>query len=43
MRYFKVIWTDPTGAVQMSDPLTTWTAAELYRREIGGDARIERY
>lgn len=43
MRYFRVMWTDDTGARVLSDPLTTWIDAELYRREIGGDATILRY
>ena len=42
-RYFKVMWTDAGGAVQFSTPLDKWTDAELYRREIGGDAEILRY
>jgi len=43
MRYFKVIWTNSTGARQLSDPITKWTDAEMYRREIGGDAEILSY
>ncbi len=41
MRYFKITWTDAaTGERHYSYPLTRWTDAELYRREIGGDAEI---
>ena len=43
MRYWKVIWTDAQGNKQMSAPISKWTEAELYRREIGGDAQLLRY
>jgi hypothetical protein len=43
MRYYRVTWTSLTGAVQYSDPLTTWTSAEMYRRAIGRDASILTY
>ena len=43
MRYWKVQWTDKTGAIQLSDPITRWTDAETYRREIGGDAALLRF
>lgn len=42
MRYFRVTWTEQ-GITRFSDPITTWTEAELYRREIGGDAAIISY
>lgn len=43
MRYFRVMWTGKDGAKVFSDPLTTWTSAELFRLEIGGDAEVLRY
>ena len=42
MRYFRVFWTDEAGD-HYSDPLATWTSAELYRRAIGGNATILSY
>ena len=43
MRYFKVQWTDAEGNKQLSAPIEKWTDAEMYRREIGGDAELLRY
>ena len=43
MRYWKVMWTAADGVVRFSTPLPTWVAAELYRREIGGDASVLAY
>jgi|WetSurMetagenome_2_1015567.scaffolds.fasta_scaffold704768_1 hypothetical protein len=43
MRYYRVMWTDNQGLPAFSDPLTSWTSAELYRLEIGGDAAILQY
>jgi hypothetical protein len=42
MRYFRVYWTDPAGE-HFSDPISTWTSAEIYRQQIGGDAVVLRY
>lgn len=42
MRYWRVLWTDAEGE-HFSDPIEKWTSAELYRREIGGDAELLRY
>jgi hypothetical protein len=42
MRYFRVSWTDAAGT-HYSDPISTWTSAEIYRQQIGGDAVVLRY
>lgn len=34
MRYWKVLWIDADGFECLSDPISTWTDAELYRREL---------
>lgn len=41
-RYWRVQWTCH-GVLMLSDPLPTWLDAEMYRREIGGDAEILGY
>jgi hypothetical protein len=41
--YFKVYWTDADGVGRFSDPISKWTDAELFRREIGRDAQVIRY
>ena len=43
MHYYRIQFSDTSGAVCLSDPITTWTDAELYRRAIGGDATLLRY
>lgn len=43
MRYWRVHWTDSEGLDHFSDPIEKWTDAELYRREIGGNAELLRY
>ncbi len=43
MRYWKVQWTDAEGNKQQSAPIEKWTDAEMYRRQIGGDAELLRY
>jgi hypothetical protein len=40
MRYWRVFWV-VDGVEHASDPLPTWTKAEMYRRQVGG--RIEEY
>ena len=42
MRYFRVFWVDSAGE-HFSDPILTWTSAEIYRREIGDNAIVLRY
>ncbi len=42
-RYFRVQWTDAAGNKQLSEPIGKWTDAEIFRREIGGDAELLRY
>ena len=42
MRYFRVYWTDLAGK-HYSDPISTWTRAEIYRPQIGGDAIVLQY
>lgn len=34
MKYFRVFWTDRSGAEHRSDPLTTWLDAANYRAEL---------
>lgn len=43
VRYFRVMWTDSDGKKVFSDPIDKWTDAEMYRREIGGDAEVLSY
>ena len=43
MTYYRVQWTDADGNKQLSDPIEKWTDAEMYRREIGGDAVLLKY
>lgn len=43
MRYWRVCWLDAEGVEHLSDPIQKWTDAELYRRQIGGNARLLRY
>lgn len=43
MRYYRVIWNDENGAEKLSAPIEKWTDAELYRREIGGNAKLLQY
>lgn len=39
-KYWKVQWTDSEGNKVLSSPISKWTDAEMYRREIGGDAEL---
>lgn len=43
MRYYRVRWIDQAGVEHLSDPIEKWTYAELYRREIGGNAELLQY
>ena len=43
MRYWKIKWTDAEGETQLSEAIEKWTDAEMYRREIGGNAELLRY
>lgn len=42
MRYWRVYWHDADGE-HYSPPMPSWTAAELYRRAIGGNAEVLAY
>ena len=42
MKYFRITWTDENGQ-HISDPIEKWTDAEMFRREIGGNAELLRY
>jgi hypothetical protein len=44
MRYFRVFWLDADGKHHISDPISDWVSAELFRRELRNDtAHIERF
>lgn len=32
--YYRIEWINAAGAAQLSDPITRWTDAELFRREL---------